>query len=291
MPKHDFTVIGGDRRISCMASTLTKKGYRVICFNTTQHNESAPPPIQIATSLKEALESSPIIIAGIPFTKNDYLYCEESPEKIKLSELQRCLRKHQKIFAGVIPDSFRRTCEEREINCYDFMTDEPISLFNATATAEGAILEALLHKDTNLHMSNTLVLGYGRCGKALAEKLRGLSAQVTVCSSNENELALASTLGFNTLALSCLIPKINRFEYIFNTIPAQVLTKEALTAADHDALMIDIASNKTGADYSAAKTLGTRLLYCPGLPGKYAGQSCAERLVQYVLAKSGYKQT
>ncbi len=286
MPRYDFAVIGGDRRSSCMALALARKGYSVICFNTVRLDENEKLPIQNATSLKEALENAPNVIAGIPFAKGDYLYCEECKECIRLAELQRCLRKNQKIFAGVIPGSFRRICEEREISCYDFMTDEPITLFNAVATAEGAILEALLHKDTTLHMSNALVLGYGRCAKALADKLKGLSAQVTVCSSDENELALASALGFNILSLSQLTSEIARFEYIFNTIPAQVLNGDALTATDKNSLIIDIASNKTGADYETAKTLGTRFLYCPGLPGRYAGQSCAERLARYVLSKT-----
>ena len=61
------------------------------------------------------------------------------------------------------------------------MKDESIAVFNAVATAEGAILEAMLHKQTNIHHSRTLVLGYGRCGKVLSEKLKGLSAHVTVC--------------------------------------------------------------------------------------------------------------
>ena len=301
MFRYNFAIIGGDSRISCMASILAKEGYSVACFGVACFGIACSgvlpcgaedaPDIHTADSLKAAVEGAGVIIAGIPFAKNDCLYCEGSSEEIKLAELQRCLRKHQKIFGGVIPDAFRHTCEERDIECYDFMADEPITLFNAVATAEGAVLEALAHKQTNLHMSSALVLGYGRCAKTLADKLKGLSAKVTVCSADENELALATSLGFNTLPLSRLDAKIGSFEYIFNTIPAKVLTKETLEKTDKEALIIDIASNMAGADYDAAKSLGVNILFCPGLPGKYACKSCAERLAKYVIAKSGYGQT
>lgn len=283
MIKFDFSIIGGDRRIACMAPILADKGYRVACFATVGLTEEKNPRIYHAASIKEALEGTRVIIAGIPLLRDDCLFCEEQTSEISISELQRCLRKHQKLFGGVIPEDFRQTCEEREINCHDFMRDEPLTLFNAISTAEGAILEALLHKSSNLHRSNTLVLGYGRCGKVLADKLNGLSACVTVCSNEDRELALAAALGFDTLHLSSLKQNIGRFEYIFNTIPVCILKKSFLANVHKNAIIIDIASNQSGADYEAAKLLHTDIHFCPGLPGKYASQSCAARLVQYVL--------
>lgn len=283
MTKFDFSIIGGDRRIACMAPVLADKGYRVACFATAGLTDEKHPGIYHAASVREALEGAQVVIGGIPFIKDGSLFCEEPSDQTGISELQRCLRKHQRIFGGVIPEEFRRTCEEREINCYDFMRDEPLTLFNAVATAEGAILEALLHQPSNLHQSNALVLGYGRCGKILADKLKGLSACVTVCSHDEQELALAAALGLDSFHLSSLRQNIRRFEYIFNTIPVCILTKPCLANIHKNAIIIDIASNKSGADYDAARLLGVHIRFCPGLPGKYASQSCAVRLVQYVL--------
>lgn len=287
MTKYDIAILGGDNRTACMVPILAEKGYRIICFRTgkTAYTPSTKYKIAIAKSLREALDSAPVIIGGIPFTKSDSLYCEEdtSDAAISISEIQRSIHKHQKIFAGVIPESFRRTCEEREISCYDFMLDEPITLYNAVSTAEGAILEALLHKNTNLHMSHTLVLGYGRCGKVLADRLKGLHACVTICSNDANELALACALGFETLHLSNLCRKICCYEYIFNTIPARVLNRRCLEKTAPNAIIIDIASNKTGADYDIAEKLNVNIHFCPGLPGKYAGESCAKYLTDFVI--------
>ena len=182
MTKYDISILGGDRRTACMAPIFVEKGYRVICFRTVPIScaPSIKAKISFTDSLRDALDAAPVLICGIPFAKSDCLYCEGDASGLNLAEIQRSIHKHQKIFAGVIPEDFRRTCEEREISCYDFMRDEPMTLYNAVSTAEGAILEALLHKDTNIHMSNTLVLGYGRCGKILADRLCGLHACVTV---------------------------------------------------------------------------------------------------------------
>ncbi|MCM1567934.1 MAG: dipicolinate synthase [Roseburia sp.] len=286
MNKFDIAIIGGDNRTACMAPIFAEKKLRVICYGTVplkQREAVCPANIYHAASLQEALENTPAIVCGIPFERNGCLYWEQEQPAIPLTELQRCLRKHQKIFGGVIPEGFRRLCDEREIGCYDFMKEEPLTLFNAVATAEGAILEALSHKATLLHHSPVLVLGYGRCGKPLAQKLLGLSAFVTVCSSCPVELSMADALGCRTLPLSKLGRKIKDYEYLFNTIPACILNEYLLKNVRKDALIIDIASNRCGMDYEAAQKLNLAVRYCPGLPGKYAGVSCASRLAEYVM--------
>lgn len=124
------------------------------------------------------------------------------------------------------------------------MKDEGIAIFNAVATAEGAVLEAMIHKQTNIHHSRTLGAGYGRCGKVLGEKLKGLSAHVTACGSNAAELAMAEAFGMDVLPLKELEGKIGEFEYIYNTIPALVIEGEVLKKVGKDALIIDIASGR-----------------------------------------------
>lgn len=283
MKKFDFAIIGGDKRTAGMAQVFARKGYGVICYGTTYcplHER-----ILYADTLSEAISKAPVIVCGIPFQKENALYLEGEIPPIPLSEFQRMLRKMHTIFAGVIPEEFRRGCEKRSIPCYDFMQDEPLAIYNSIATAEGAILEALMHKNTHLHQSKVLILGYGRCGRVLADKLKGLSAQVTVCSKEAQELATAAALGFQSISLGKLGKSIKHFEYIFNTIPTTVLTENILRNMKEDSLTIDIASGGIGADYEAAEALKRKVLFCPGLPGKYAPLSCAENLADFVLKK------
>ena len=283
MKKFDVAIIGGDKRTACMSSVFAQKGYHVICFGAVEQYVDAK--IYHTHSLQDALTKAPVIICGIPFEKEGNLYFEKTLPKVPLTELQRLLRKHHKIFGGVIPESFKRVCEKRSIGCFDFMQDEPLTILNAVAAAEGAILEALLHKNTQLHQSKVLLLGYGRCGRVLADKLKGLSCCTTVCTASPRELATAASMGFQTLPLSGLANQIGDYEYIFNTIPAALLDKECLEQVREDALIIDIASNRSGADYEAAALLKRNIRFCPGLPGKYASLSCAGQLTEFVLNK------
>lgn len=283
MKKFDFAIVGGDKRTADMAYVLAKKGYDVICFGTMEYTQNEK--IQEADNLQEAVSKAPVVICGIPFEKNGGLCVEKASLLLPLTELQRMLRKRHTVFGGVIPEDFKRVCEKRNIGCFDFMKEEPLTIYNSIATAEGAVLEALQHKNTQLHQSRTLVLGYGRCGRVLADKLKGLSAQVTVGTEDLQEAALAGALGYQTMPLSEIQQGIEQFEYIFNTIPAEVINKECIENMREDSLVIDIASNRVGADYEAAALLKKKILFCPGLPGKYASLSCAEQLSEFVLNK------
>lgn len=283
MNHYDIAILGGDRRTAYMAQLFANEGCRTICYGTSDLQgdlKNSPPPV--ASSLKEALDTAGTIVCGIPFEKSGFLYCEDRM-RIPISELQRCLHKRQILFAGMIPDAFRQHCEERNISCHDFMKDEPLTLFNAVATAEGAILEALSHKETLLHQSNCLVLGFGRCGSLIAERLKGLNAGVTITAQRPAALALAQTKGFSTFPLASLASEISKYDYIFNTIPACYLGAESLPNVRRDCLIIDVASARLGVDYQKAEELSLHCLFCPGLPGKYAAESCAQRMVKYVL--------
>lgn len=282
MKKYDIAIIGGDKRTACMAQIFPKKGLRVTTYGIVNTPKILPGR---ASSFQEALDSAKILVFGIPFQQNDSVFFEKNMPPVTLTELQRCLRKHHRVFGGVIPENFKKLCEKREIGCYDFMKDESLTIYNAIATAEGAVTEALLHRDTNLHHSRCLVLGYGRCGTVLADKLRGLHARVTVCCADTKELAKADSLGMDILPLSLLRHEIRHFEYLFNTIPAIILREDCLLAANTESLIIDIASGAGGVDYEAARRLGIPAFHCPGLPGKYASQSSAERLTEFVMQK------
>lgn len=285
MEDFHIALLGGDARTAYMLPYFLEKGYRVICYGTKSLSEENENVIVHANTLNEAVGRSHVLVGGIPFVKGDKLFFEQEKQDTDLEELYKCMRKGQRIFGGVIPKEFTDACTEREISCYDFMKDEPLAVFNAVATAEGAILEALKNKNTNIHGSKTLVLGYGRCGRVLAEKLKGLGAKVTVCSRCEVELAAAESFGFHTLPLNDLKENIQRYEYIFNTIPAVLLHRDMLKRMRRDALLIDIASGEGGVDYVSAEQLGINSLHALGLPGKYAPKISAKGLVDFVVRK------
>lgn len=285
MKQYDMALLGGDARIAYMAPYFGEKGYRVICYGIEDVLEENENGLIYAKDWQEAVEQSDCIIGGIPLFKEGNVFSRQEVSELKSEDLCTCLEKTQTLFGGAIPTDFAELCKEKEIRYYDFMSDEPVAVFNAVATAEGVILEALKHQKTNIQGSKSLVMGYGRCGKVLAEKLKGMGADVTVCSRCEIELAYANVFGLKTFPLHELKDKIYKYEYIYNTIPVVLIEKHILIQMRRDALILDIASGCGGVDYASAKEMGIAANHCAGLPGKYAPKASAKRLADFVIHK------
>lgn len=281
MERYDIALLGGDARTAYMEMYFAMNGYSVICYGTENINEEEHGA-SYANSLKEAVEQARIVVGGIPLFKGGILYTKQEITDVTEDILFKCMREDQMLFGGVISEDFAKKCEENKIYCYDFMKDEAFVIFNTIATAEGTVLEALKNQKTNLHGSSGLVLGYGRCGKVLAEKLKGMDQRVTVCGRNLNSLAQADAFGLTTLSWDDLEKQIGNYEYIYNTVPAVVLGKDLLLKIRKDALILDIASAPGGVDYAFAKEIGINALHLPGLPGKYAPKISAKAMVEYV---------
>lgn len=283
MKKFDAAVIGGDRRTAYMVLFLEKRGYRIICYGTQMVEGTRR---ETANSLREAVESAQNVIGGIPLLKNGKLWggADLKEEDRDTQVLFQALSKGQRLFAGVIPEALAGECEKKGVICHDYMKEETIAVFNAVATAEGAIAQAISNKDTNLHGSRVLVLGYGRCGRVLCEKLKGLSARVTVCTRNPEEGAWARAMGIERMdfpAPGSEKEKLNLFDYVFTTVPAVILKEAELEKMNREALIIDIASGPGGVDYEAADRIGIKALQCLGLPGRYAPKTSADCLAEF----------
>lgn len=288
MKEYDVAVIGGDRRLACMKQFLRQQGLRVITYAVTEEQKE---DTTIAGSLREAVRSADAVVCGIPLLKGNGLNTAVPKPDLTLPEFTQCLLNcagettPPVLFAGVIPAELKKQCAEAGIPCHDFMEEETLAIANAVATAEGAIAEAVINSEKNIHGSKSLVLGYGRCGKVLCDKLKGLSADVTVASHCGEEIAYAQAFGVKTLPLALLEKEIHQFEYVYNTIPATVLGKEVLKSMQRDVLVIDIASAPGGVDTGAAKELEIHALHCLGLPGRYAPAESGRNMAQYLIKK------
>lgn len=268
-----IAIIGGDKRQNYMAELFSQLGYPVLVLGFTPLHPSSR--LHICSNLNEALAGSDWVLCPIPFKKN---------LGVSIGELLESLVPGQTLAGGCIPDEVLDYCREQGISCYDMMKSEPVAIFNSIATAEGAIAEALIHHPANLHGEKALILGYGRCAKTLADKLKGLSVRVTVCARSGESLALAGALGVDVMEFSKLKTGIHSFQYIFNTIPAMVLDATAISRIHPDTVIIDIASAPGGVDFDAANAAGIDAGLYPGLPGIYAPLASARALVTDLIA-------
>lgn len=286
MKKYDIALLGGDKRIAYLAAILAEKGYRVTGYGLTEAEELTETEEKKAKAdtLRQAIEEAEILVGGIPMFREGKLWVKPSVQAEGEGEILKYLQKGQKLFGGALAEPFCARCRELGVECFDFMKEESIAIYNAVATAEGILAEAICSKGTNLHKSCCLVLGFGRCGRVLGEKLKGLSACVTVASAQKEELSWADAMGFRVLPLDVLEQHIGKYEYVFNTIPAQILGEKELKRVQRGVRILDIASGG-GADMKAAERLGVWVRHFPGIPGRYAAESSAIPLAEWILEK------
>lgn len=260
MKKTSVAVIGGDKRNAYMVQLLKEKGLAVTYVPGEAIRENAG-----------LIEEAAVIAGGIPF--------KEAQEVLPfLGQGQLC-------FGGVLPEEFADRCREKGVRCFDFMKEETIAVYNTVATAEGAIAEAICGGEGNLYGADCLVLGFGRCGRTLCDRLKGLSARVSAASLREEELSWADVLGMQPVRLAELDGRLQEYKYIFNTIPKRIFDRELLQKTRQDVLLIDIASGEGGIDYQAARELSRKALHCLGLPGKYSPASSAQCLAAFIMKK------
>lgn len=282
-PQYDYAVIGGDMRLVYLTEELAHHQNRVIYYALPSIPEerrcSDAAFVKEACCFSEAVCSANCIIGPIPLSKNKvYLNDSISGEQFALTALSEMLKSNQTFFAGSIPDTFLNACAANDVAVFDLMQDESLSYFNTIATAEGAVCEAITRSPINLHHSRCAVLGYGKCGSTLTSYLKGMFCYVYVCSNEVKEQARASAVADQAGNLEDFSIWADGFDFIFNTIPALVLTDELLQHLKSTVTVIDIASAPGGIDYLAAKRRGISATLCPGLPGKYAPAASASAI-------------
>ena len=112
-----------------------------------------------------------------------------------------------RLFAsGGISPEIQSLAEKNGIRTVDFMQLNDVAVKNAVPTAEGAIQSAMEHSDITLSGSLCLVTGWGRCGKILAQKLKGIGADVTVSARKDADMAEISASGFKFMHTNRIIP-------------------------------------------------------------------------------------
>lgn len=283
MSEHlNLGIFGGDQRQVYMAEALLKMGYRVFTYKIKEPvvHENC---IELQ-SPEELFEQCNVLIGPIPLTRDQVSIASANTIDLNTTKLTNSLTKKHILIGGIIPGSIVEFCKAKNIPYFDLMKDEKITILNAIATAEGSIMEAIKESSVNLHGNKCLVLGYGRCAKVLAAKLKGLDTDVIVAARSDDALAYAEAAGHKTISLNNIKVLLPSCPFIFNTIPAMVLDQEHLSYVKNDVTIIDIASAPGGVDFEYAMKQNIKAKLCLGLPGKVSPRTSAEILVTKIEA-------
>ena len=279
---YDYAVIGGDLRQLYLVRELAAPNSNVCYYALCQPMQSLRLSASTAVScdsLEDAIDHSECILCPMPLSKDGVSLNQTAFEDtIFINQILTRLKKGQIFFAGGISRNFRLTAQKKGVRVFDFMQDITLAHFNSIATAEGVICEAIKNSSINLHNSRCAVLGYGKCGHTIAAYLKRMFCLVTVASLDETERAQAALFTDHVMDLETFQGQIEGYDFIFNTIPALILTRESLSHVKSTATILDIASFPGGVDFEAAKELSVMALSCLSLPGRYAPASSAQAI-------------
>lgn len=279
--KLTFGIIGGDRRQVYLADLLQRDGFSVRTYGLSQWNAPMDSPLSGAAEADVAVLPMPLC------REPGILSC--AGVQIATVDLFPRLQKPRLVTAGRINLAQYREAEAADVDLTDYLLREETAVANAVPTAEGAIQIALEQLPRTLCGCKCLIIGFGRIGKLLANRLDGLGANVTVSARKHEDLVWIRALGWQPLRTDRLRGKLGDFQAVFNTVPAAILDSGLLAELPADCLCVELASTP-GFDLCEAKGRGLNAVQALGLPGKTSPLTAAEAVrdaVYHILEERG----
>lgn len=195
----------------------------------------------------------------------------------QLRDLLKKLHKDVQIFGG-----FLNRKELQDYQYHDLLQDPEYLARNAAITAHCALRMALEQLPVTLQHCPVLIVGWGRIGKCLASLLKALGAEVVIAVRKEDQRAMIRALGYEAEAVPVAPYILPRFRVVFNTVPAPVLSAEAMEHCRADCVKIELASSPGMA--------GEGIIDGRGLPGRLAPETSGKLIARTVLRLSAKKE-
>lgn len=263
----EFWVLGGDARNFWAAKHLAANGHTVRCCGVPDAADT-PLPFYIERLVLPFPSCQGALVRG--------------HSAVPMEEVLQHVDADSTVYGGLL-DGWREALAHHGAKVRDFYGTEPMTTANAIPTAEGAIQLAMDHAPITLHGAQCLVIGFGRIGKILARKLHGLSARVTVTARKPTDLALAEAMGLRTDLTGSYLYGLSQYDFVFNTVPAPVLTEAQLDQLAPGCLLMELASLPGGFSQEYCKERKINYLFVPGLPGRCAPKSAGVIYAQNIL--------
>jgi dipicolinate synthase subunit A len=275
-----FSIIGGDRRQIEIAAYLKSYNHEVTLFGLPD-----PYGLNVADSLCEAISNADAIILPVPVSKDGRTVTTPlTNDVIFLQDIITCRPKF--LFGGMIKQGLSQELKAADISYCDYFNSEALTVKNAVLTAEAAVSLAVNGTDRSIFGSNVLVIGYGRIGKQLAKYLKVLGADVTATSRNSGTRAEITIGGFNSADTYDCRNIAQNFDYIFNTVPSNIMDSSFFGNCKKTAFVEDLATD-SGTDLAAATKYGINAAVYSGLPGKHSPVTAAKFIADEILLSLG----
>jgi dipicolinate synthase subunit A len=226
---------------------------------------------------EDAVKGVDVVILPTPPSEDEVrvscpLFSQESG--IKIHKLFEMLSENTLVLGGRMSPRLREMASKYKLKSFDYFNREELLIKNSVPTAEGAIGIAIDKMPKTIFGANIAVIGFGRIGEILSQKLKALGAEVTVYARKSFSIAKAHCEGVRGKKIEYVNKRNTLFEItegydiVFNTVPYWVVTEEILENMPSDTLLVDLASPPGGFDIVAAKKYGIDIIRALSLPAK-----------------------
>jgi dipicolinate synthase subunit A len=283
-------VLGGDRRMAEVVRQFVAAGAAVRVAGAPPETDQGAESCKTA---KEALAGTEVIVLPVQGCTSDgkVFTIEGAPAPVLDQEALAGAASGAVLFTGIGNQRLRELCGQAGVPSFEYRESDEFAIWNSIPSAEGAIQMAMEASPLTLFGSRAIVLGFGRTGRSIALLLRGLFVQVAVSARKESDLARIWASGYRYLPMPDLVTGAAEADFVFNTVPAPVVTAAVLEALPGHAVVIDVASAPGGTDFEAAAALGRTAKLAPGLPGIVApvtaGRIIADMISRHLSRASG----
>ena len=210
------------------------------------------------------------VVFALPSVKFSRVNCEYD---VRPESILSLVRKGGYVFSAMADASFIESVEEAELKNFDYYSREELIIENAYLTAEGVLELVLVNSEISLRNLEFLITGYGKTGEAIADVLSRNHASVTVAARKEKDRARAKCKNMRGISYSQIKTCAKDFDFVINTVPAEVIGRNLLTEFRDDCIFLEIASKPYGIDISSAEKQNKKVIIASSLPGKYVPRS------------------
>ncbi|MDO5547710.1 MAG: dipicolinate synthase subunit DpsA [Eubacteriales bacterium] len=272
MKQHSFVLVGGDVRQAYLGKLLAERGEQVTAVGLERYE--GENWFRLATDLRSTCAEADVVVLPLPVMQGrGLLNAPLANAPFRITDVLDAIPAGMPVFGGSVPQMVAEMAKRRKLSVRDYLAREELAVRNAIPTAEGAIQIAMEQLPVTIHGLPVLVIGNGRIGSALAQRLKGLGAEVTVSARRQEDFARISSMGYRSADTRALDGTLDSYALIVNTVPAPILTRHLVAQCRKDVLLLDLASGEGGIAPDA-RTL-RKIIHALSLPGKVAPVTAA----------------
>ncbi len=260
-------IVGGDARSRDLTSLLRKEGAAV------SHALETQPQIDW-----QQLGQMDFVVLPANFLGG---VVRGQAGQVSGIEIARHLKRGAQLYCGKADEAMREQCKRGEVLLIEMLQDPVFVHQNALLTAEAAVMRAIALTEETLYQSRCAVIGAGRIAQGLLPLLRGFTSHLTMVARKRLVREQARWQGVRAEPFAQLPCVLQAADFVFNTVPARVLSPSLVAQMRPGAVYMELASPPYGMEPERAPE---HIVYAleAGLPGKVSPRAAA-RAMQQVL--------